>query len=87
MMNMKRCFLGILLMGVLGGCSTTYRIKEVTLLSGDRYYFPQRKGFPIGEWKDLSREGSYTKRWAYEAIREDKRREERVKIKYIKIVQ
>ena len=68
---MKKCFLGILLMGVLGGCSASYRIKEVTHPNGIVYHFPQKRvGF--GEWVDMSRIGSYTKEWAHLVIMDDK---------------
>ncbi len=83
---MKTKFVLLILLGVIGleSC-TSYRIKEVTLLNGDTFYFPQkRKGL---EWEDISREGSYTKDWAYKAVEEDKDKGIPPKIKYIKINQ
>ncbi len=83
---MKTKFVLLILLGVIGlGSCTSYRIKEVTLLNGDTYYFPQKRGGL--EWKDISRDGSYTKDWAYKAVEEDKNNKTPPKIKYIIIKQ
>jgi hypothetical protein len=82
---MKNRFGLLILLGVIGleSCSG-YRIKEVSLLNGSTYYFPQKR---VGlEFLDLSKEGSYTKEWAYRVIDEDMKAT-KPKIKYIKINQ
>ena len=80
----KKIVLGGMIMGVLSSC-TSYRIKEVTLQSDQKYWFPQRREFIGGDWVDLSKEGSFTKEWAYNKVKEDKMRKE-VNIRIIKLV-
>jgi hypothetical protein len=82
---MKNRFGLLILLGVIGlGSCTSYRIKEVSLLNGGTYYFPQKR---VGlEFIDLSKEGSYTKEWAYRVVDEDMKGS-KPKIKYIKINQ
>jgi len=81
--NMKKKFLLLGLMGVLVSCAPSYRIKEVTHIGGDRYYFPQKREWS-GEWMDMSKEGSFTKEWAVWMIKEDKGKKSDG-IKYLKI--
>ena len=60
-------------MGVLGGCSASYRIRVVKHPTGESYYFPQKREGVRG-WEDLGYGvgGSYTKEWAEETIKGDR---------------
>ena len=67
-------------MGVLSSCTASYRIKEVTHPNGIVYHFPQKRS-SFGEWRDMSRVGSYTKEWAHSVIKDDKKLNS-TKVKY-----